>query len=235
MRLQFTLLISVPLWLSATSFAVADEEVQVVYPKQDRQVAAALASPAQPTYFGDMREVLQKIAEEKQIDIVIDEVPINEAAVDLDDVIDYDIEDIDPRRAARDDWDLAQGLSLATFLEILFERQALTYVVDDGVLKVTTVEASERKKLVRSYEVPSLMDSVAIKDLADAVSRIASNLERRAPVSRGNANRQPESSINSASTMVVVPFKTSLVVVGNPNDHERVLKAIAMLQQIETD
>ncbi|HEX6985077.1 MAG TPA: hypothetical protein VF170_06850 [Planctomycetaceae bacterium] len=114
----------------------------------------------------------------------------------------------------------AAGLDLSTTLRRLLEPHGLTHVVEDGVLKVTTGATAARTRLVRAYDVAPLLDhETTAEEVGKAVILLAETL----------------ASEEGVGPPQVVPFKTLLIVVGNPGGHERVERALEIMSQVEEE
>jgi len=219
-----------------SSPACADDAVRVVYPCEDRATAAALVKPAGETYAGELRNVLAKIANDAQLRIVIDEQSLEEYAVDLDDVIDYDVQDLDRNWAVIKGLDPQHRVTVGDLLEILFEDRAIGYVIEDGVLKIKAKAEAARKKVVRGYDVSSMTDSsMSIETLATTVSHVASNLEPTETPSTVLAGGSGGGHFIEPHPVQVTPYKKMLVCLGSQSDQERVARAIASLRELDSE
>jgi hypothetical protein len=213
----------------------AGDGVNVIYPREDRRVAAALEATARTTYFGPLREVLESIAKDKHIPILLDEVSLQQIPAAMSDVVDYDVEDIDPVRAQLDGLDLEQGPTIAAVLAYMFQRHAISYVVEDGVLKIMTAADAERKKLIRAYDVSSMTHSTtSIETLAKTVSSIASGL-KPAAIPRILEGGQDKVDPGQPEAIRVSAYKKTLVCLGSKSEQDRVAKAIAFLRELESE
>jgi hypothetical protein len=225
----------IALLILVSSPAFASDAVKVVYPSEDRKVAAALESPANETYFGAMREVLAGIAKDKHIPIIVDEASLQRVPEAMADVVDYDVNDLDPQRAELDGLDVEHGPRLAAVLDVMFERYAIAYVVEDGALKIMTAADAARKKLLRAYDVSAMLDStMSAESLAKTVSNIASGLEpsRLPRLSRGGLDKQY---FDQPQPVHVSAFRQTLVCFGSKYDQERVARAIAFLRELNSE
>lgn len=200
---------------------------RVIYPAEDQPAADALEAAARPAYEGDLEEVIQEIAEEQGVRIVIDYQAVKAAGVSLDDNINLEASRIDradaERRGVRF---VGDSLDVKSVLRLLIEPYGMKYVIEHGVVRLTTDEAAQRRTVVRAYDVSALLDGeTKMADLAAGVSTLASGL-----------NRLPASTTNSpfaeSPPVKAVPYKSTLVVSGSPADHVRVERAIAMLGRI---
>ncbi len=209
--------------------ASAAEPYQTIYPKQDRAVGAALSEPTRAAYSGSLRDVIGELAREHHIGIIIDEQALTEAGIDLDDDIDFDAANFLEqwnRRAGEE----TREIDLAMLLRIFLDPYDATYVVEDGVLKVTTEEAVVDRTFLRAYEVaPLLGGETTTEEFGKGVARLAASLK----TGRRNVSRDPSmSSIHVNAAMTVVPYKSTLIVTATSDDHERVENALQMMGQV---
>lgn len=213
---------------SVAAAARAQEPYRVIYPKADRAVAAALTEPAKPAYSGSLRDVIGELAREHHINIIIDEVALTKAGVDLDDEVDYEADNV-RERVAQWSVDEAREIDLAMLLRVLLDPYAATYTVEDGLLRVTTHEEVADRTFLRAYDVRPLLDGdTTVKELADGVARLAGSLKSGRPARSGLA----AGSIRVNPEMAVVPFRTTLIVTATSDDHERVETALRMMGQV---
>lgn len=216
------------------AMAQAAEPFRVIYPKQDRQVGGALAAPLKaPAFTGPLRDYLREIARAHRINVIVDETALTDAGVDIDNDIDFDPTVIDPVRAELIGLGMKEGLSLKQTLRFLLEPYDLTYVVEDGVLKITTDEAAADRRLLRAYDVTALLDAdTSTEELAERVARLAASL---GPGTRGTKPVSVPSAPPAERRMEVVPFKTTLIVTGGFEDHRRVEQALEMMREVVGD
>lgn len=205
--------------------ARGEEPYRVIYPKQDRAAAAALAGPVrEPAYSAGLRDVLAEVADGHDVNIVIDEAALSDARADLDGHVDLDVEGMAARHGDKPD--------LAWLLRTLLEPYDATYYVEDGLIKITTKEVAAGRSLLRAYDVAGLLDEQTTgEDLAQGVTRLGASLKAGRP-------QPPVREVSAASPLTaeppmhVVPYKTMLIVAANPDDHRRVEKALGMIGQI---
>lgn len=206
--------------------ARGEEPYRVIYPKQDRQVGEALARPVQePAFSGLLRDILVEVAEAHHVSVIIDEQALSDAGT-ADEVVTVPVE----------------GMTLGEALDKLLGNFDLTYVVEDGVLKVTAEEVAAGQSLLRAYDVtPLLGPDTTMEDVVGAAARLvrAPEAHKSGPfdvsdlmISVGSRAMSPPRSHPVAE---VVPFKTMLVVTGNPEEHRRIERTLRMLAQIAED
>jgi len=151
MKIRFTTTIAIVLGM-LVCFAVGKER------SRDHSETAAGTSPsrisanrisrvlatAYSCRFEDvsLREVLEKIEEEKQISIWIDTKELSDAGVSIDQTVSLKVRSVTLRNA----------------LDLILEPLTLTYVIDCGVLKITTHEKSEGTMFTRVYSVRGLIN-----------------------------------------------------------------------------
>jgi hypothetical protein len=225
--------VSLALLIIAGSRSAAGQEgYGVIYPKEDQQVAAALTAKSRSVFSGPLRDVVAEIADEFRIGIVLDEQAIAQGDRHVDLPVDLDIPNFDPsRRSDLKNVDIKSGLELRMILRLLLEPHAMTYVVDDGVLKVTTNEMAAQYPLLRAYDVRALLErQEAGATFAEGVSRLAGSLDRAAEL-RDAASATSLRSAHDTIPLEVMALGTTLVVAGSPADHERVEEVLTMMAQ----
>lgn len=213
---------------SSAPMARGEEPYRVIYPKQDQKVGAALLEPLKaPAFTGGLRDYFGEIAKAHRINILIDEQALTDAGVDIDDDIDFDPAGIDPRTADLRGIDLERGIRLDATLRLLLDPYEMTYVVEDGVLKVTTNEHAAGKVMLRAYDVSALLDAdMTTEELAAGVTRLATSVQY------GRPNNIAAASMAVELPLEIVPYKKSLVVTGDLKGHRRVERALGMMGQV---
>lgn len=224
-------------WFAAVLAAFAAVPVsgqtsyRVIYPQEDQKVADALEAPARPSYEGDLQEVLQEIAEEHGIRVVIDRHAAKAAGLNLDDNLDFDVDSLDRAEAEQRGMRfVGDVLDVKSVLRRFLDPYKMKYVIEYGVVRVMPDEAAEQRTVVRAYDVAALLDErTTVADLAEGVSTLASGLNRRSMSPFPPASNSPYAEY---PPIKAVPYKTTLVVSGSPSDHDRVERALAMLDRI---
>jgi hypothetical protein len=112
------------------------------------------------------------------------------------------------------------GITLRSGLKLLLEPQGLTFVVEDEILKVTTVEAATAHQLTRVYPVQDLASSPEeLKSLSEAIEKGLAGV---------NWNKGENSKIGGTITPVL--GTRALVIRQTYSAHEKVLELLDSLR-----
>lgn len=91
-----------------------------------------------------LKEALQFLADQHDFNLIFENVPIESGGID--------IEGIEVNR-------VLSGITLRSALRLILSENELTYVIEDEVMKITTVEEAESKMVTRIYPVGDLVVS----------------------------------------------------------------------------
>lgn len=118
-------------------------EARSVSPAEHR-IEVALAEETETGFVETpLKDAIEFSADLHSITIFIVEDELDDAGIALDSPITLDI----------------AGITLRSALNIMLKRLDLTYVIEDEVMKITTVEAAEKKLVTRVYDVRKLAEA----------------------------------------------------------------------------
>ena len=114
-----------------------------------------------------LRDVVQLIAKQTGVPVLIDKSALNDSGITLDERITFSIGTTPPtkpdeiKRNENGELQLPKGVRarpLCDVLSIMLDSYHLGWYVEEGILHITTVEALDSIQLSRSYDVRSLLD-----------------------------------------------------------------------------
>lgn len=108
----------------------------------EEKIRAELLKPTQLAFPNTpLRTALEYLADSHGINIIVDETALADEGISIDDTVDVTLD----------------GITLRSGLKILLEPYALTYVIEDEVMKITTQTIADEIQTVRVYPVGDLV------------------------------------------------------------------------------
>ncbi len=181
-------------------------DVPVAVVRQDKQehIEAVLKDPTQVQFDGTpLNEVMSYLADVHHFTVMLDKNALEEIPIATDVPITISLSDI----------------KLASTLNLILEPLQLTYIIEDEVLKITTVNRANERMEVRIYDTRGLEGSGYTSELLTEVIRTS------IPRARWKQSKDDEEG------GTVVSLSDGLVVTQSQPVHREIAKVLQMLEQ----
>ena len=177
----------------------------------EARIETALNEPTELRFVNiALTDAVSFIKDFHQIQIIVEEAEINNDGIDTGRLVSLEV----------------SGITLRSALRLLLEREELTYVVEDEVLKVTTRTAAVMRQQTRVYPVADLASSP--EELKSLVEAVQNGIDAK-------WRTREDSSIGGTVTAVL--GSRALVIRQTYAGHEKVLELLSSLrdaQQVAT-
>jgi hypothetical protein len=201
-------------WQPRDERIVVGEREAVRGPAADR-IRAAMRQDTRLEFPNTaLRDALNFLADMHDINIIIDEQALSDAAVDVDDTVDI----------------VLSGISLGDALNILLEPYDLTYVMANDVLQITTTDRAAREVDTRSYDVSAVVgENGYATEAAEVLTQL---LEPRSALAGALIAAEGKPPVPLPQPRVV-PFKQKLLVTASWADQRRVEEILRLMEGAE--
>ena len=180
---------------------VANEASWLVTTGAEKRIVDALAKKVKLDFEDTpLKDALSFIARQQKIHILIDEAAFNEEGLSSDEPINLTVSDI----------------TLATALRIMCEPLQICYLVEDGVLKITTVTRKEDpdEPVVRLYDVRRLLNGETDAHALAAALRQIVSVPRPVP----------------QATLQIAAFRHLLIARTRDLEHQEIVRVLSLLE-----
>lgn len=174
----------------------------------EARIEAALNQRTELNFVdASLKDCLDFMKDYHDIQIWIDEVALQDAGIDPSKTVNLEV----------------SGITLRSALRLMLDREGLTFVIEDEVLKVTSRPAALIRHTTRVYPVSDLASSPEeLKSLVEAVQNGVSDTRWRTREDGG-----------SGGTITAVLGTKALVVRQTYAGHEKVLELLSSLRQAQ--
>jgi len=185
--------------------------IQAAEKEAEKKIREALAKPATMIEFNEtqFKDAIRWLADTHKINIEVDWPRIEE-----------------PPAHVKPDTPITRvlkGVSLGSALNLLLTDLNLTYVMENEVLLITSIERAQRTSTPRVYNVAGLLREADRDELTKAVELVLDP----------SVGSQDEKPVLNSSRMLI--FRGKLILRGSQPEHERVTELLARLREEATD